>query len=371
MIFLGEKLMVKIYLITLLGSCFLAYIAEKNVSYDKSKRKRMNLFVWGLMIFLIIISGFRYLNYSYSDEWAYRTASPDKILYLSDILKPEGLNTVLAWLSKYKFSAESGPFAYGQFYILITSIIVITLFVKSIWDYSEHFTFSMFLFVTMGLFFTSMNIIRQFIAIAILFYGFRFVKNKSFLKYLVCVLLAYGFHASAIIMAPLYFLIKQEKLYLWSLVLILASFLMMNRVDAIGNLLFEDSKYSIYFDTFGDEGVNILRILSTAIPCSIVLIWRRWIVNQKKAEYCEVNMLVITLIVCVFSSMNIYFNRISYYFSVAALIMFPKIQLIFTENSKRLVLSMMIVLFFLFGLYQASISASYHNILFETISGVL
>lgn len=363
--------MVNIYLLTLFGTTVLAVLADWQVEYAGEYKKRSNIILYLLMLFLIVILGFRYLNYAYSDEWAYRTATPDQNLQLTDVLCPEGLNHLLSWLSKYVFCSESGPFANGQFYILSTSIIIVVLYVKAIWDYSEHFTFSMYLFITMGYWITSANIIRQFVATAILFYGFRYLKNGNFIKYAICVLVAFGFHTSAIIMLPFYFILRLERLSGKTFLLITVTFLMLGRVDEIGNILFADNKYSIYFGTFGDGSVSTLRILSMAIPCIIILAKKNFYMDKSRNEWCDINMLVLTLIILVFSKVNIYFNRISYYFSVSCLVMFPKIPLLGEENGKKFIAVMMTILFFIFGLYQAQIAAPYHNILFENISGVL
>ena len=170
--------MVDIYIVTLFVSCILAGLAERGID-----------FVWVLILFLVVVIGFRYLNYLYSDEWLYRTTVVEHLSF-DDVFQPEGLSTALTWLSSQVFSAETGIFSNGQFYILATSVITIGLFVKSLWDYSNHFTFSIFLFISMGYAFTAMNIVRQFVAVAILFYGLRYMKQGEFWKYAICVLVA-------------------------------------------------------------------------------------------------------------------------------------------------------------------------------------
>lgn len=133
------------------------------------------------------------------------------------------------------FSRHQAPFAYGQFYILSTSIIITVLMVKSMWMYSDDFTFSVFLFVTMGFMLTSMNIVRQSIAVAILFYGYQYLVRGSFKKYLRYILIAFGFHASAIIMLPLYFVIRGRGLRKIGVAVIILSFLFLSRLHTIGN----------------------------------------------------------------------------------------------------------------------------------------
>ena len=132
--------MISIYIITLLASYVLSNLAERVAVYDEANnRKYRNIFVYLLIIFWIIILGFRYLNYTGSDEWIYRTSQIDLTI---NVFQPEGISILLEWLSKEVFTSLGGIFSGGQFYILITSAIVSILFLVSIWDYSYDFEFS-------------------------------------------------------------------------------------------------------------------------------------------------------------------------------------------------------------------------------------
>ena len=55
-----------------------------------------------------------------------------------------------------------------------------------------------------------MNQSRQQLAIMIIFYAYKYIKNRDFFKYLLFVLIAFCFHKSAIIMLPFYFLTNNE-----------------------------------------------------------------------------------------------------------------------------------------------------------------
>lgn len=60
----------------------------------------------------------------------------------------------------------------------------------------------------------SLNLMRQSIAISIIFWAFKFVEQKCLIKYIICVLLASMFHVTAligIIIYPLYFIVTYSK----------------------------------------------------------------------------------------------------------------------------------------------------------------
>lgn len=74
----------------------------------------------------------------------------------------------------------------------------------------------------------SLSIMRQALACAILFWAFKYVRQKSFIKYFCCVLLAGCSHASAILGLPIFFLynVKNPKKIIFpllTLVIIIAA----------------------------------------------------------------------------------------------------------------------------------------------------
>lgn len=85
---------------------------------------------------------------------------------------------------------------------------------------------------------------------------------------------------------------------------------------------------------------------------------------------CELNMVILTLIVLVFSLSDIYFNRLVFYFSTMCLLIFPRIPYTVNPQMRKWAKIAMISLF-LFGFYQCSIMAPYHNILFEHMEGLV
>jgi transmembrane protein EpsG len=63
-------------------------------------------------------------------------------------------------------------------------------------------------FLASGLFFNSLNFMRQFIAAVIIAFALRYIAKKRFFRYAGLVLFASAFHFSALIMLPFYFVFK-------------------------------------------------------------------------------------------------------------------------------------------------------------------
>lgn len=83
----------------------------------------------------------------------------------------------------------------------ISSLIIIISFAKSIKDNVDpkYWFISIFIFICSGIYFASFNLIRQYIAIAIIVAGIPLLIKKRYIKYSILVLIASTFHTSALI----------------------------------------------------------------------------------------------------------------------------------------------------------------------------
>lgn len=67
---------------------------------------------------------------------------------------------------------------------------------------------SVIAFLSLGVFFNSLNFLRQFIAAIVVAFAIRFIEVKNPYKYLLCVIIASVFHWSALIMIPFYVILR-------------------------------------------------------------------------------------------------------------------------------------------------------------------
>ena len=89
---------------------------------------------------------------------------------------------------------------------VLTSAMIVGLFVWGSYMLSDIPWVSVLLFMWARHFFISMNGVRQYMALAIVFCAFAFIRERCLWKYALCVLAASLFHTSALIFLPLYFL---------------------------------------------------------------------------------------------------------------------------------------------------------------------
>ena len=92
----------------------------------------------------------------------------------------------------------------------VTYFFAFLLLAICIRDYSTDYSMSLVLFIS-AFFMLGFYYIRQLMAVAIVFYAYRYTQGHNFLKYLILVLMASLFHTSALVMIPGYVLLHYRQ----------------------------------------------------------------------------------------------------------------------------------------------------------------
>lgn len=121
-------------------------------------------------------------------------------------------------------------FSYLGFQI-ITSAFTLFSISRFIYKYSNCAAFSFFVFMTTRMFFGTMNISRQYLAVAILLFSVEFIRDRKLIKFALLVLAASSFHFTAITFLITYPLVNLKLNAKKSILLIGAGI--------IGGLLFD------------------------------------------------------------------------------------------------------------------------------------
>ncbi|MCG0758511.1 polysaccharide polymerase [Lactiplantibacillus plantarum] len=89
--------------------------------------------------------------------------------------------------------------------IIATSVIFVGFTYLGILRSSVNIPLSIILFFVSRYYFIGMNGVRQFMAISIMLFSLKYVIDQKLIKYIICAVLAFGFHYSIIIFVPIYF----------------------------------------------------------------------------------------------------------------------------------------------------------------------
>lgn len=234
-----------------------------------------------------------------------------------------------------------------QWYFAVSATFIIVSFFIFIYRYSPNIYFSVLLFVTIGGYFVSHNITRQFIAISICLYAIPSLISRKSIKYFLTILLAMTFHTSAFVMSPLYFLAniritkKVILLYMISFVVIVLTFDIV--FPFIHQFVYSDSYHE---GNYGTTGANLLNIVLPSILFLLLIYFMR-IMKEKEQQLESRNQVIFYRMLFHMGILSFLFNiigtihmlilyRLSFYFSVSYLIIIPLLICSIEKKSRPL-----------------------------------
>jgi transmembrane protein EpsG len=241
-----------------------------------------------------------------------------------------------------------------QALIFLTALATNVLIVAGLYGYSRMIEVSLFLYITTGMFTVSMNGIRQYLAAAILFAGTRWLIRGDWKKYFLIVLLAATIHKTALIMLPLYFLVRKRAWTRASLLLIALAVLVAIGFDMFFGallVLLEGSRYAIY-GQFDEGGANIIRVAVAGIPLLVAFLGRRKLRSIWPESDVFVNMTLLGFLFMVISTANWIFARFNIYFGLYSLVLFTWIIPLFAERYRKLAYYGVLVFHLLYFYYE-------------------
>lgn len=132
-----------------------------------------------------------------NDYWVYRDNF--KLIAQERHVSSEfGFNYIVKWIQQL--------FGYDNYIPVFAffSIVTVFFFVRSMRDQGENFAFSLFLLLTGGYYFHSLNSVRYYLALAIALFSMKFVLRKEYGKFLLWILVGAMFHKSIFLVIPVY-----------------------------------------------------------------------------------------------------------------------------------------------------------------------
>lgn len=236
-----------------------------------------------------------------------------------------------------------------QFMIFVTSFITQGLNLWTLRSYASLFELQVYMYITSGYFLTLMNGVRQGLAASVMFANTKFILDNNFKMYLFMTLLISTVHSSALIMIPVYFIVKNEA---WSKrikkIIIASCICMLIGQPFIEWLLnsLEGTRYGGY-ESFDEGGSSIFRTIIAAVPVVLAYLGRDKLKKEWPESYVFVNMSIINLIIMSFSLFNWIFARFSYYFQPYTFVLLPyTVKTLFNKKEKDLVYYLFIICYF-------------------------
>lgn len=228
-------------------------------------------------------------------------------------------------------------------------VLIFTFLYLFIKKCSPNPLMSLWLFVTLGVFQTDMNVTRNAIAIFICYWAFDYIRDGRWAAYILVVLLASLFHQTAILFLPLYFLFRYGKVT-WRRVLILLS---VSLVLGLNTALFRDqlmeilpARYARYFITETD---NIAALLVGLFNLGVIGIAMVFLRGEERMDCLQsdwfsegVWMMVLNLVFFAMSLGFFAWARVAALFGPYQIVFIPEIVHRCKETNRRKAATMLI-----------------------------
>ncbi len=230
------------------------------------------------------------------------------------------------------------------FYFLFMSTLTIVPTILTYKKFDNFFIIMLVYLLVPILYSGTFNIVRQAAAAGIFLFSIRYIVDKDFLKYSICIFLAFLVHKSAFILLPLYF-VGVNRLDYKYLVILLFSFSNKYLVDVIHRFssFLELISYDRYLDYTSSvvEGVSTTQILFHIFLIPIYLL-RDKIKNKSMGKYyvVSVKMYIFYLFFMNFASTGLPISyRISFYFAPFIPIIVNLLIELFAKKKNKIVMT--------------------------------
>lgn len=241
---------------------------------------------------------------------------------------------------------------------IITSLIIIFYFMKSIKQNIEkkYWFFGIFLFICSGIYFSSFNLIRQYICIALLAYGIKLLINKKYIQYFLLVLFCSTFHTSALIniiflIAIIYLRKKRSSRLLWIIYFLGLLFLIIDiRFIFQISATFLPERWRWYLNSNFLNDKNNIAILKQIVP-NIIMGFILY--NRSKILKYNINadIYIIGYLFCLFLtncfSGVLLLLRLSNYFDIYLVCLLPLFVELWNKKENKIIVKYILIFYYL------------------------
>lgn len=251
------------------------------------------------------------------------------------------------------------------------SIVTTFFMVKALHEQGEWFVFSVYIFMTAGYYFGSLNNVRYYFALSIAMYSIKYIHEKDYVKFTSLIILASLFHKSVLIVIPLYILaaVKWNVFGHMAMALACGSFIAVPGLYRKVIFLF----YPFYEGSMFDKGLTSITSIGRALAIFLFsLIYIKKVRDDAKLRfgfYCN----LFALLLYTFCSFMPEISRIGFYLSITNVFYIPSLLLRIENKKAKAIWSILIALafaaffaLFLKSAYQTDIRIlPYYNWIFQ------
>lgn len=301
------------------------------------------------MACMVLVAG---LQNNIGDTFFYMHAFDMHTYTWEDVRTGKDVGFILIQMALQSFTDDP------QMLVFTVALLTNVLVVMTFRTYARMLELSLYVYITSGLFLVSMNGIRQCLAAAIIFAASRYLFQGRWKAYTLIVLLAATIHQSALIMIPIYFLVRRKAWTGTTFCLLMAAVLLVFGYNEFSEVLFsalESTQYGQY-KNFTEGGANVMRVAVYGIPLLLAYMGREKLRRICPYADCMVNLSILTFIFMVISTQNWIFARMTIYLDFFNIVLISWICHLFVTKERKLVYYGILICYLLFFYYEHVIS---------------
>lgn len=321
---LKEETSLLLYLFVFIFSAYMMYCAY--LKYNTLAIRRCCLII--AFVMPVLLAAFRACGtdiYTYAAQ--YNRALKEPILWFWQ----EGGSFEVAFDLIKKAARHVGSI---RIMLAICAVITVLPVYASVWERRDSVNIGyVILAFLMNFYPTSFNIIRQYMAIGIVCLSYKYIFNRNFIKFIICILLAAMCHSSAIAFIPAYFLWTKDNdlakdWRLWAILLVVL--VVSLRLESfLGSGIFSGDleRFEGYLDGHG-SGQNRDFLLNVVIAVMIIPLLKQLSRQNNKNKFYFV-MLLMQCLIGLTGFNSPYIKRVGLYYGIAEIFILgaiPKLQ---------------------------------------------
>ena len=230
-------------------------------------------------------------------------------------------------------------------YILVFAIfsfVTIYIFLKAMYQESDSFVLSIFLFMTLGIYFRTFNTMRYYLVLAVSLYALRYVVRKQYCRFIIIICVAALFHKSVLFVIPVYLtaaFVSKRWHYVVLGVCAAAALLAKNIIMKIALILYPSYENTSYIEGNGGFISNIILNAPTIGQCILVLLlcivfYKAALADDRANRiYHNLNIFALLLYVCGYYLPLL--SRFTYYMIIPHLLLVPGVIFRIKDEKKR------------------------------------
>ena len=301
------------YILMLLFSVAMLLIAQK---FKENKIIKIGAYVISALSFLIVSA----IRYDVGTDYLFRYA-PDYIKMGQGIDVP---NLEIG----YKAIVFICLLITKDYAIIfaVTSTIIIGLTFYTIYKESPYPVLSVIIYFCAGFFFHSLNLMRQYLSISIILFSYKYLINKEYIEFVLCMILACLMHSISLVFIISFLLCDREVFDLKRTIIISILLLVFGKYiwHFVVDLIINYTRFATYIGSkFDKSKLRIYDIIFNAIIYIILYYLYKHTKEKGRKEKFFLNMQACSLFFMILANVMYLLFRFSFFFGIFNIISIP------------------------------------------------